>query len=90
MPSELTWLGHNAWSIVVGGRQVLLDPFLDESPVAAVRSDGVKADFILVSHGHFDHVGDAEKIGAGPEPRSSPPSKSASGSARRGSKSRMR
>jgi L-ascorbate metabolism protein UlaG (beta-lactamase superfamily) len=62
MASELTWLGHNAWSLVTGGRHVLIDPFLDDSPVAPVRSDRIEAQFILVSHGHFDHTGDAEKI----------------------------
>jgi len=62
MPTELTWLGHGSWAIAGGGYDVLLDPFLDDSPVAPVTSDAVKADFILVSHGHFDHVADAEKI----------------------------
>ncbi len=62
MASELTWLGHGCWSIATGGHRVLLDPFLDENPVASVRSDKVPAEFILISHGHFDHVADAEKI----------------------------
>lgn len=62
MPSELTWLGHGSWSIKSAGHTILLDPFLDDSPVAPVRSDEVEADFILVSHGHYDHVADVEKI----------------------------
>ena len=62
MASELTWLGHGSWSINSGGHTILLDPFLDDSPVALVKSDKVEADFILVSHGHFDHVADVEKI----------------------------
>lgn len=62
MASELTWLGHGSWSIAVGGHVVLLDPFLDENPVASAKSDQVEADFILVSHGHSDHLGNAEKI----------------------------
>jgi L-ascorbate metabolism protein UlaG (beta-lactamase superfamily) len=62
MASELTWLGHGCWSIVAGGRRIVLDPFLDDSPVAPVRSDQVEADFVLVSHGHYDHMADAEKI----------------------------
>jgi len=62
MATELTWLGHGSWSIVVGGYDVVLDPFLDDSPVAPVKAEAVKADFILVSHGHFDHIADAEKI----------------------------
>ncbi len=62
MPLEFTWLGHGSWSIAAGAHQILLDPFLDDSPTAPVRSDEVAADFILVSHGHFDHVADVVKI----------------------------
>ena len=62
MSSELTWLGHGSWSIKSAGHTILLDPFLDDSPVAPVKSDAVDADFILVSHGHYDHVADVEKV----------------------------
>ncbi len=62
MATELTWLGHGSWSIAAGEETILLDPFLDDSPVAPVKADDVAADFILVSHGHFDHVADVEKI----------------------------
>jgi L-ascorbate metabolism protein UlaG (beta-lactamase superfamily) len=57
MATTVTWLGHNAWSIEAGGKTILVDPFLDESPTAPVKAAGVKADFILLSHGHGDHVG---------------------------------
>jgi len=60
--TTLTWLGHNAWSIVAAGRAVLLDPFLDQSPTATLGPEEVEADFILVSHGHADHLGDAVAI----------------------------
>lgn len=62
MATELTWLGHGSWLIASGGHRVLLDPFLDDSPVSPMRSGEVNAEFILVSHGHFDHVADVEKI----------------------------
>ena len=62
MATELTWLGHGTWSIDVDGHSVLLDPFLDDSPTAPVKSGDVRADTILVSHGHFDHVADAVKV----------------------------
>lgn len=62
MPTAFTWYGHNAWSIETAGRTVLVDPFLDDSPTAPVKSDEVQADVILVSHGHGDHVGDTVKI----------------------------
>ena len=62
MATEITWLGHGSWSIRTGGQLVLLDPFLDENPLAPVKSDKVEADYILVSHGHFDHVADVAPI----------------------------
>jgi L-ascorbate metabolism protein UlaG (beta-lactamase superfamily) len=62
MATQITWLGHNAWSIETAGKTLLLDPFLDDSPTAPVKSDEVQADFILLSHGHGDHLGDTIKI----------------------------
>jgi L-ascorbate metabolism protein UlaG (beta-lactamase superfamily) len=66
-PTELTWLGHGTWSIdaagVDGGRhKLILDPFLDDSPTSPIRSPDVEADYILVSHGHFDHAADVAKV----------------------------
>ena len=62
MATELVWLGHGCWHFACKGSRVILDPFLDDSPVAPIRADHVEADFILVSHGHYDHVADVEKI----------------------------
>jgi L-ascorbate metabolism protein UlaG (beta-lactamase superfamily) len=45
-----------------GGQRVLIDPFLTGNPAAATTADKVAADFILISHGHGDHVGDAVAI----------------------------
>ncbi|MBC8876421.1 MAG: metal-dependent hydrolase [Planctomycetes bacterium] len=62
MTTEITWLGHGSWLIRTGGKNVLLDPFLDENPAAPVKAADVDADVILVSHGHFDHVADVASI----------------------------
>jgi len=62
MTTTITWLGHNAWSIETAGKSILVDPFLNDSPTAPVKADGVRADFILLSHGHGDHVGDTVAI----------------------------
>ncbi len=62
MATELSWLGHNTWLIAAGGHRVVLDPFLNDSPVAPVKAEDVRADYILVSHGHHDHAGDVETI----------------------------
>lgn len=60
--TTLTWYGHAAFGVDVAGTHVLVDPFLGENPVASIKPEQVEADFILVSHGHGDHVGDALAI----------------------------
>jgi L-ascorbate metabolism protein UlaG (beta-lactamase superfamily) len=62
MPTELTWLGHGTWLIATAEHRVLLDPFLNDNPAAPVKAEAVEADFILISHGHYDHVADAAAI----------------------------
>ena len=62
MATTLTWFGHGCWLIETPGGTLLLDPFLDDSPTAPVKSAAVRADYLLVSHGHFDHVADVVKI----------------------------
>jgi L-ascorbate metabolism protein UlaG (beta-lactamase superfamily) len=60
--TELTWLGHATWLVRTGHHTILIDPFLDGSPTAPVKPDDVSPDFILVSHGHADHVADCVRI----------------------------
>lgn len=62
MSTKIRWLGHSCIEIVTGGVNLLIDPFLTGNPVAAVSADEVNPDFILISHGHGDHVGDAIEI----------------------------
>ncbi|MEX2112466.1 MAG: metal-dependent hydrolase [Pirellulales bacterium] len=64
MATTLRWLGHGCWLIDTAGKSILLDPFLNDSPTAPVKADAVQPDFILVSHGHFDHIADAAGIAA--------------------------
>ncbi len=62
MATRVRWLGHAALLLESDGTRVLIDPFLTDNPKAAVKPDEVAADFILVSHGHGDHVGDTIAI----------------------------
>lgn len=62
MATKITWLGHGSWALDIEGVSVLIDPFLDESPTAPRKAAEVDADYILVSHGHFDHVADVAPI----------------------------
>ena len=47
MPATLTWLGHGCWLLHTGRNSIVIDPFLDDSPVAPVKSDQVQADYLL-------------------------------------------
>lgn len=60
--TKLTYLGHSTFQIEAGGKTLLIDPFLTENPSATVSADDINADFILVTHGHFDHVGHIAEI----------------------------
>jgi L-ascorbate metabolism protein UlaG (beta-lactamase superfamily) len=62
MTVKLTWFGHASCGLQVGDHTILIDPFLKDNPAASVDPDHLEADFILVSHGHGDHVGDAVSI----------------------------
>ncbi len=62
MSTKLTWYGHAALGIETGGYHLLVDPYLSGNPAASISPDQVPADFILISHGHGDHVGDAVQI----------------------------
>jgi len=59
---ELTYHGHACFSIDAGGTKLLIDPFLSGNEQADVTAGEVEADYILVSHGHGDHVGDTVAI----------------------------
>lgn len=62
MTSQLTWYGHATLGLETGGQHILIDPYFNNNPAATIKADKVKADFILVSHGHNDHVGDSLAI----------------------------
>ena len=62
MTTRIRWLGHAAIGLETGGHKILIDPFFTDNPAAVIRAADAEADFILVSHGHGDHVGDAVSI----------------------------
>ena len=56
---KLTYYGHACFAVEAGGHTLLFDPFITPNPLAQeIDLNQVKADFILVSHGHGDHVAD--------------------------------
>jgi L-ascorbate metabolism protein UlaG (beta-lactamase superfamily) len=62
MTTRVGWLGHACVHVEMDGCHLLIDPFLTDNPAAAAKAKDVPADFILVSHGHGDHVGDTVAI----------------------------
>lgn len=58
---KVTFLGH-AGFLIEGSARIVIDPFLTGNPVANIQPGNVKADLVLVSHGHGDHLGDAVSI----------------------------
>jgi L-ascorbate metabolism protein UlaG (beta-lactamase superfamily) len=68
MTTKLTWYGHAALGLETGGYKIVVDPFFSGNPAASLSAEAVEADFILISHGHGDHVGDglavAQRTGA--------------------------
>jgi L-ascorbate metabolism protein UlaG (beta-lactamase superfamily) len=62
MATRVRWLGHAALLVETDGKRLLIDPFLTGNPTAAIKPEQAEADYILVSHGHGDHVGDTADI----------------------------
>lgn len=58
---SVRWHGHAAFTVGMTKR-ILIDPFFDQNPMAKVKKDDVKADIVLVTHAHFDHLGNAVEI----------------------------
>ena len=60
---RLTYYGHSCFSVVAGGKTLLFDPFVTPNELAkAIDVDKIPADYIFVSHGHYDHITDAVRI----------------------------
>lgn len=60
---QFTYYGHSCFSVVIKGKTLLFDPFITHNPLAsAIDVNSIPADFILISHGHADHIADAVAI----------------------------
>jgi len=62
MSFQITFYGHGTFGVQIDEYQLLIDPYLSGNPSTNISPDDVNPDYILVTHGHGDHVGDAVEI----------------------------
>ena len=62
--TAITWLGHATFLIETGGKHILVDPWVMNNPACPDElKDPGPLDAMLVTHAHFDHIGDAVELG---------------------------
>jgi L-ascorbate metabolism protein UlaG (beta-lactamase superfamily) len=60
---KITYYGHSCFAVEIKGKTILFDPFITPNELAKdIDIESIKPDFILVSHGHTDHIADAVRI----------------------------
>lgn len=60
---KFTSYGHSCFAVEINNKHLLFDPFISGNELAAaIQVDEIKADYIFISHGHADHILDAEAI----------------------------
>ncbi len=60
---KLTYYGQSCFLVETGAHRLLFDPFITPNPLAQnIRLEEIRAEYILLSHGHADHVADAVQL----------------------------
>jgi len=61
---KVTAYGHGCIGLEIGNTNIIVDPFITENPLAKdkIKLEDLKADFILVTHAHFDHTADVDAL----------------------------
>jgi L-ascorbate metabolism protein UlaG (beta-lactamase superfamily) len=60
---KITYFGHSCFQVELNGKKILFDPFISPNPLAEkIKLEEIMPDYIVLSHGHGDHVADVEQI----------------------------
>lgn len=62
MAVNVTWQGHGTLFLNVDGELIVVDPYFTDCPTAIIEARQVTTNYVLITHGHGDHVGDAVSI----------------------------
>ena len=56
---KITYYGHSCFLVETAAARIVIDPFLTDNSLAPIKASEVRCDYVLLSHGHDDHTGDA-------------------------------
>jgi L-ascorbate metabolism protein UlaG (beta-lactamase superfamily) len=60
---KITYYGHSCFGAEINGKHILFDPFISPNPLAEkINIKNIPCDYLLISHGHEDHIADAVSI----------------------------
>jgi L-ascorbate metabolism protein UlaG (beta-lactamase superfamily) len=60
---KITYFGHSCFQVEVSGKKILFDPFIRPNELARhINVSQIKPDYLLITHGHEDHIADAVEI----------------------------
>lgn len=59
---DILYHGHSTVQITTGSQSIIIDPFLTGNPTAKIKAEDIQVNYILLTHGHGDHISDAETI----------------------------
>ncbi len=68
MSDKVIWYGHSTIGLDTGKYHIIIDPYFTGNPAASAQAKDINPDYIMVTHGHGDHIGDtvpmAKRTGA--------------------------